>query len=171
MIGVWKYETEETYGDDVSYEKGMAFLDGRGDIEDWGCGCAHAKEFVKMSRYVGIDGSGKWADKIVDLAEYTSNVDCIFMRHVLEHNYGWEHILQNAVDSFHERMVLIIFTPFSEKIRKITNSCTTTNRPVPDISFRKEDLTVYFSHLRYTEEHVRTRTQYGEEHLFYIKKS
>ncbi|SDB54187.1 glycosyltransferase [Bauldia litoralis] len=172
MVGVWKYASTGKfhYGDDVTYRRGIAFLDGRGTIEDWGCGFAHARSFVTESAYVGVDGSSQWADKIRDLREYRSDADCIFMRHVLEHNVDWRPILANAVNSFRRRMVLIVFTPFSDSTRIIATSQTVTSVPVPDISFRKEDLTAYFSHLKQAEEMVETETQYGIEHLFYIEK-
>ena len=59
MRGAWKYDSIEKfpYGDDTTYRKGIAFLDGHGTIEDWGCGFAHARTFVTKSQYVGLDGS------------------------------------------------------------------------------------------------------------------
>jgi hypothetical protein len=66
-------------------------------------------------------------------------------------------------------MVLIVFTPMGPTTRQIDTSTTLTRIPVPDISFRKTDLTDCFDHLRYTEETVRTNTQYGIEHVFYIE--
>jgi hypothetical protein len=172
MIDAWKYDSLEefNYGDDVTLKKGMAFLDGHGTIEDWGCGFAHARRFVDKSRYVALDGSSKHADKIVDLTEYTSNVDCIFMRHVLEHNADWRHILANAIASFTKRMVLVIFTPLAETTRQIATSTACTLIPVPDISFRKEDLTDFFRQFKYVEESLETDTQYRTEHVFYIEK-
>jgi len=172
MVGVWKYANTEKfhYGDDVTYRLGMEFLDGHGAIEDWGCGFTHARYFVSQSRYIGIDGSSKWADKIADLRAYTSDTECIFMRHVLEHNLDWKRILANAVASFRQRMVLIIFTPFCDTTHVISSSQTVTAVPVPDISFRKEDLTALFEGLKYSEQAVETDTQYGTEHLFYLEK-
>lgn len=172
-VGAWNYDQVDKfyYGDDTSYKKGIAFLDGHGAIEDWGCGFAHAKTFVKESRYVGIDGSSiNYADKIVDLRTYTSETDCIFMRHVLEHNYDWREILANAVASFKKRMVLIIFTPLAETTRQIATSQILTSSTVPDISFRKDDLTDFFNHCKYAEELLATDTQYKTEHIFYIEK-
>ena len=99
------------YGDDTTYQKGITFLDGHGLIEDWGCGFGDAGSFVTQSPYRGIDGSSPHADEIVDLREYRSQADCIFMRDVLEHNADWSRILANAVAWFKKRMALIIFTP------------------------------------------------------------
>ncbi len=92
------------------------------------------------------------------------------MRHVLEHNARWRRILMNAITSFTKRMVLVIFTPFDATTRVIATSDTLTSVLVPDIAFRKEDLTSFFSHLSFTEESLETDTQYGREHVFYIKK-
>jgi hypothetical protein len=172
MMGIWNYDRLEKfrYGDDTTYRRGIAFLDGHGTIEDWGCGFAHAREFVRASRYIGVDGSSHHADKIVDLKDYTSDVDCVFMRHVLEHNVEWRRILANAVASFQKRMVLIIFTPLAEETRQIATSTAVTSLPVPDISFKKEDLTRYFSALKYVEESLETDTQYKTEHVFYIQR-
>jgi glycosyltransferase involved in cell wall biosynthesis len=168
MIDKWNYQTvgEFAYGDDTTYKKGMVFLDGHGNIEDWGCGAAYAKLFVKNSKYIGIDGSqGAFTDKVVDLRKYTSKTDCIFIRHVLEHNHNWSNILANAVNSFNNRMVLIIFTPFTDKTRQIAKLSG-----IPDISFRKEDLTEFFKQFKYTEESLETDTEYKMEHIFYIEK-
>src|SRR5262249_18621560 len=116
VIGKWDYRglAQFPYDDETTYKKAMAFLDGHGIIEDWGCGTAYAKRFVTKSIYIGIDGSkSSFTDRIVDLREYTSDADCILIRHVLEHNYDWKMILTNAVKSFKRRMVLIIFTPLT----------------------------------------------------------
>jgi hypothetical protein len=173
MVGAWNYDTlpEFNYGDDTSYIKGIAYLDGYGVIEDWGCGFSHAKRFVKKSTYVGVDGSSSTADRRVDLQSYTSDVDCIFMRHVLEHNANWRSILRNAIASFGKRMVLVIFTPFGKETKQIAASHSLTTFPVPDISFKKEDLTGYFSGVCVKEEMIQSDTQYGVEHIFYLEKS
>ena len=65
MIGVWRYDMLPTFrlGDDTTYSKGIAFLDGHGTIKDWGCGFTHAKAFVTTSTYVGVDGSSPRAHR------------------------------------------------------------------------------------------------------------
>ena len=93
-----------------------------------------------------------------------------FMRHVLEHNVEWRRILAGAIASFRKRMALIIFTPFAETTRVMSTALHCTSVSVPDLSFRKEDLTQCFDDLRYTEESLKTDTQYGVEHIFYIEK-
>jgi glycosyltransferase involved in cell wall biosynthesis len=171
-VGAWTYQhvPKFRYGDNTSYLKGIAFLDGHGTIEDWGCGFGHAKTFVVKSDYVGIDGSSPLADKIVDLCEYRSDADCIFLRHVLEHNVEWRRILAGAISSFRRRLVLIIFTPFADTTRVISAGLACTSVPVPDFSFRKTDLTDYFQGLQYKEESLETDTQYNTEHIFYVER-
>ena len=92
------------------------------------------------------------------------------MRHVLEHNIEWRRILANALESFRNRMVLIIFTPFGDRTRVMSTGMDCTSVAVPDISFRKADLTECFGQLSVTEESLETDTQYRTEHVFYISK-
>ena len=158
------------YGDDVTYEKGMAFLAGHGVVEDWGCGFTRARRFAPSDGYVGVDGCSPHADIIADLTTYRSTADCIFMRHVLEHNADWRRILGNAIRSFRKRMVLIVFTPLSPITRVIATSAELTEVPVPDIAFRREDLVACFGDLQFSEESVASDTQYGGEHIFYLRK-
>jgi SAM-dependent methyltransferase len=168
MRGRWDYSeaAQFPYDDQASYRKGIAFLDGHGTIEDWGCGTAFAKRFIELSDYIGIDGSeSPYVDKVVDLQTYCSDVDCIFMRHVLEHNYGWHHILKNAVNSFRKRMVLILFTPFSEAERRIGE-----NKGIPDLSLRREKVLSFFEELVVAEESLESATEYGHEYIFYVEK-
>ncbi len=97
------------YGDTSTYEMGYNFLESCDKIEDWGCGAGGFKRFFKnLNKYVGVDGSKTpFADIKTDLLIYNSNVDGIFMRHVLEHNYEWKKILENALKSFTQRMCLV----------------------------------------------------------------
>jgi glycosyltransferase involved in cell wall biosynthesis len=171
-FGAWKYQTLEkfAYGDDTTYAKGLAFLDGHGAIEDWGCGFGHARSFVTQSPYIGVDGSSQYADRIADLREYTSVIECIFMRHVLEHNVDWRRILDNAIASFTKRMALVLFTPLSDTTRVIATSIGMTSVVVPDISFQQDDLTSRFRGVPYRLESLATDTQYGVEHIFYLER-
>jgi SAM-dependent methyltransferase len=169
MANRWDYDSAaapSAYGDDASYRKAIEFLDGHGVIEDWGCGTGYAKRFVTKSEYVGIDGSpSPLADKIVDLRTYKSNTDCILMRHVLEHNYGWKQILKNAIQSFRRRMVLVVFTPFSAEEVKIAD-----HHGIPDLKLRKADLMDLLQGLSVSEEAITSDTSYGAECIFYLQK-
>lgn len=110
MLGRWDYSRPApVYGTLASYERAAAWLDGVCPVvEDWGCGAAAAKPYFKKSRYVGVDGSGGHADVVADLREYTSAVDGILIRHVLEHNYDWPLVLENAIRSC-RRLTIVFF--------------------------------------------------------------
>jgi hypothetical protein len=169
VLGKWNYgiATPFAYGDETSYRKAMAFLDGPHLIEDWGCGTAWARRFVQRGRYIGLDGS--WSlhcDRVVDLRIYKSTADAILIRHILEHNWEWKKILENALASFQKKFALVIFTPFSQE----TKSIATTWETIPDLSFRKEDLLEYLKPFPFSEESLQTATQYGTEHIFYITR-
>jgi len=158
------------YGDTLTYEKAAQFLGELAAVEDWGCGWAWFRRQLKGAvRYKGVDGSwSPFADEVADLTRYTSRVEGILLRHVLEHNPGWEAILANALGSFTRRMVLVLFTPFSEETRVIAYNEALR---IPDISFAKADLVRHFTGLEWTlEENLRTNTQYGVEHVFYLKR-
>lgn len=187
ILGKWNYGTtpQFPYGDETSYQKAMDFLDGPYIIEDWGSGVSWARKFVKRGRYIGLDGS--WShhcDQVVDLRTYRSQADAILLRHVLEHNLEWQKIIENALASFQRKLVLILFTPFSESTHVMTmGPVGGGNDTVPDISFKREDILKYLlaeglipgtSTKRrlfyFTEESLVTATQYGQEHIFYIEK-
>ncbi|MCE9584599.1 MAG: class I SAM-dependent methyltransferase [Planctomycetes bacterium] len=155
------------FGDATTYQKGMEFLDDCDVVEDWGCGTAFAKMHRKRGTYVGVDGSpSPFTDRIADLREYRSQADGIFMRHILEHNFEWRRILENAVASFRKKFVLIMFTPFVAETKQIATNWSN----IPDLSFRKEDLTQCFQGLTWREEALTTDTQYRTECVFYIER-
>lgn len=156
------------FGDHVTYELGMEWLDGHGGtVADWGCGLAYGKRYVTESAYWGVDGSvnNPFADEVADLREYRKPADCIFMRHVLEHNYEWAAILDNAVASFRRRFALVIFTPWAGETKPWNPAHLTL-----DIHFRKADLEGRFGGFLAGEDSVDSDTQYGHEHLFYLEK-
>jgi hypothetical protein len=158
------------FGDTLTYEKAAAFLDGLTSVEDWGAGQGWFRRYLKpMVRYKSIDGSrSAQLDQLADLATYTSQVEGIMLRHVLEHNDGWAAILSNALCSFTKRLVIILFTPFAERTVRMAYNHTIG---VPDIAFAKEDLVRAFDGLPWQlEENVKTKTQYGVEQVFYLEK-
>jgi hypothetical protein len=87
------------------------------------------------------------------------------MRHVLEHNPGWQAILANALRSFRRRMVLVVSTPFAAETQEIASW-----HGIPDLAFRKEDLVAHFDGLAWHEETVETNTEYLREHVFYLER-
>ena len=87
---------------------------------------------------------------------------------LLEHNYEWSRILDNAVSSFTERMVLILFTPERATTEEIAF------RPdigVPDIAFRLADITDRFPpDMTYSVQRIPSATQYGYETILLLER-
>ena len=152
------------YGTDETYRRAAKFLGGAA-VEDWGCGTGYARRFFRGG-YVGIDlAQGGFADIQMDIREriapYYSQV---LLRHVLEHNLEWERILHNV--RFARRIAVVVFTPFGDETRVI-NWTRNERGEVPDISFKKEDLTKHFPD--YTEQEFETGIAYGKETLFCVE--
>lgn len=130
----------EPYGYSEAYRLGAEWLAGCSPVEDWGCGRGWLRTLIPPEdRYVGLDGTASpFTDLVVDLAEYTSQVPGIFMRGVIEHDYRWQSILANALTSFTECMVLVLFTPMSET--DTHEIAWVEEIGVPDISFSMADI-------------------------------
>jgi len=161
----------EPYGVTASYQIGADYLSGCSVIEDWGCGKGWFRSVLPTNTsYIGLDGShNKFVDRHVDLESYKSSPEGIFMRHVLEHNYGWENVLSNAVESFTKKMVLVLFTPWSEGETKQIGF--TDSVGVPDLSFSKKDIEKHLLGLKYRFiELTSPQTFYGIEHIYLIEK-
>ncbi|MGH2596131.1 MAG: hypothetical protein ACRDH7_09230 [Actinomycetota bacterium] len=111
----WGHEKRRhpaAYEDTPTYRLAAGWLDGRHTIEDWGCGTAWARQFYTLGQYRGLDGTGsRFCDEVVDLRTYRSEVACITMRHVLEHNWDWRLIAQNFAASWTHRAALALFIP------------------------------------------------------------
>jgi len=157
------------YGDTESYRIGADFLKDCETVEDWGCGRGWFATF-RAGHCVGVDGSqSPFADIVTDLETYTSSVDGIFLRHVLEHNRGWQHILRNAVQSFRRKMVLAIFTPWSDGETRELRVVEPVG--VPDIAFRKDDIVGMLHGLTWELLELRSPNRiYGQEHVFLIER-
>lgn len=119
MIVAWKHK--KRYGQEKSYILGMKWLERCSLVEDWGCGPAYAKRY-REGDYRGIDGSPGFADRVADLSIYKSMVPGLFMRGVLEHNHDWRQILQNALESFTDRMFLMLYRPLQDREKVISHS-------------------------------------------------
>lgn len=111
-----KTQTPGPYGVEFSYLKAAEFLDGL-RVEDWGGGMGWAKNYI--DKCTCIDGSGPFADKIADLETYTSSTEGILIRHVFEHCWNWKQILQNALNSFKKRMIVVLFIPTNNSLRAL----------------------------------------------------
>ena len=158
------------YADTITYRMAAAFMVDVKEVEDWGCGTGGFKRFYR-GKYTGIDGSRTpFADKIVDLCNYESNVDGIVIRHVLEHNYQWEKILEAAVRSFTKKLCVILFTPFSDTTKEIAHN-RQHGVDVPDLSFCREDIESKFSALCWELfDNISTPSGYGTEHIYFVWK-
>ena len=178
MLGKWdnwykglKKEGDLFYGEMETYYMAAELLSDIKTVEDWGCGVGGFKKFYK-GKYIGIDGSKTpFTDKIADLRKYTSKVDGILMRHVLEHNYDWEKVLKNAIKSFKKKMVLILFTPFVSETKEIAHNLQ-YGVDVPDIAFNPKDIEKNFVGCDWKLiSDIPARTGYGIEHVYYLVKS
>lgn len=162
----------------ISFLKGINFLSDCKIIEDWGCGpiCYFKNFFKNKSSYIGIDGSfSPNADKSnTDLIEYKSNIEGIFMRHILESNFQWRRILNNAVNSFSKKMVLVVFTPFVDETKILYYNEQDNYSGVPTLSFSKNDILEEINkyNITYTiEENIENRyCQYKIENIIYLTK-
>lgn len=171
MLGKWDWRyagaTQPlSYGEDTTYRLGAEYLSDCSLIEDWGCGFGYFASISK-NKVVGLDGSATAAANFIktDLAKYRSSVPGIFMRHVLEHNRNWKDILCNSVASFTNKMVLIMFTPFVERTYDMDQ-----HADIPVIAFCKDDLVCYFANYLDKIDTLKTNTQFGVEHIFYLRK-
>lgn len=154
-----------SFGDSLTYELGAKFI-GELAVEDWGCGLGWYRQFAK-GPYRGIDGApSKFCDEVTDLSLYESKTPALFMRHVLEHNpFDWRDILDNAVHSFEQRMVLVIFTPFTKEL-----AIRVKGYAPPDVSFNRRQLTSRFVDCHWKSQKVNTATEYGAEQVFYLER-
>lgn len=174
MTGHWNvahhWHEPFPYGDTTTYELAEAWLRDCKLVEDWGCGLGWSRRYFRAGQWRGIDGSkSPTVSEVVDLAQYRSQVPGILMRHVLEHNDDWAMILDNALNSFTERMALILFTPMAEKTGVIAWNC---GYEVPDISFRALDLESRFpGNVDFRDvEDLHTNTLYGVERIYYLAR-
>ena len=160
------------YGDTVTYKLGADFLKDCETVEDWGTGAGGFKRFLPTA--IGVDGSDTphAEKKFVDLVNYISTCDGIFMRHVLEHNYDWEKILTNVVNSATKKICIVLFTPLAENTVELAHNLK-FGVDVPDLSLNKNKMeeiinTVNPKTVKY-ETHV-TKTGYKQETVIFIEK-
>lgn len=156
------------YGDTVTYRMAASFLADVATVQDWGCGTGGFKRFYQ-GRYIGVDGSKTpFADRIVDLCTYRTQVEGLMMRHVLEHNYRWQEVLDNALRSFTRKFCLILFTPFADTTREIAHNLA-HGVDVPDLSLPRAEIESRLKGLHWQlHEGIPTDTGYGVEHVYMI---
>jgi hypothetical protein len=144
MTGAWDDHhgalTEpKVYGTGVTYGLAARWMRECPVVEDWGCGGGGLSAYIEPERYVGVDSSASpWATHHEELAERKTRASGIVMRHVLEHNYGWEDILKNAAACFDSRLCVILFTPLVNSTRVLHTEPDYDNVPV--IAFALQDI-------------------------------
>jgi len=143
-VGKWDdhyagMETPLPYGTS-SYEVIAEFMRGLPLVEDWGCGGGALRAYLEPgTEYVGVDGSRSPVAQVhADLVKYGSLAPGIVLRHVLEHNDHWQEVLHNAVASFVNRLIVVIFTPLSQTTQVMFREPDYGHVPV--IAFRLGDL-------------------------------
>lgn len=109
------------YGTDHTYIKAAEwFAEVGGLVADWGGGRGHFLQHLPVNcAYKLIDGTFQEIPElrlcdiyeIADLKTYRGKSKNILLRHVLEMTYDWREVLENAVECFEKRMVVITFTP------------------------------------------------------------
>src|ERR1035437_6875634 len=154
----------------ITYELGKKFLTDCNIVEDWGTGGGGFKTYRKNA--IGVDGSDtQFAEKkFIDLTTYISVCDGIFMRHVLEHNYEWQKILQNAIMSATKKICVVLFIPFNDFE---TKQIAYNSIGVPDLSIGRYEfynIIKEYPDFKYTSEELKTDTQYNYEQIIYMEK-
>lgn len=145
MKNRWNYAGlgQVQYGIEDSYRLAAEWLDIPGwTVEDWGCGCAHARRYFTQAKYIGIDGSqNDYADVCgEDLRFRDSKPDGILLRHVLEHNEDWRTLLANAIRCAQKRLTIVLFIPFGPETKIINRNQDPKYLGVPDIQFQRKDI-------------------------------
>lgn len=160
------------YSDTITYNLGATFLSDCITVEDWGTGAGGFKRYRPDA--IGVDGSDTphAEKKYVDLTSYTTDCEGIFMRHVLEHNYEWESILKNVVESASKKICIVIFTPLADTTIELAHNLS-FGVDVPDLSLSHD---IFFNIINSVNpknlkfEKYQTSTGYKEETIFYIEK-
>jgi len=173
MLGRWDpwYSTateQKSYGDTTMYFEAEKWLRGL-DVEDWGCGYGWFHNVHTSGGYVGIDGTyTPWCDVVADLREYKSCSEGILLRGVLEHNYEWQKVLDNAVSSFTKRLCVILFTPLVEQTKIIAENVGGLG--VPDIAFNIDDILSRIGDLTCSIDIVPSSSGYGPETVLKVQR-
>ena len=163
----YKYSNTETY------KIAADFLSDCETIEDWGVGAGGFLNYCPKA--VGVDGSNTpfATKKYVDLTTYVTNVEGVNLRHVLEHNYAWDKILNNLLKSASKKIALTFFIPLSNSETTELAHNLKHGVDVPDLSISEtkfnEILNSY--ELKNVEKiTLNTNTGYGVEIVFLIEK-
>lgn len=183
-LGLWEptYRSRPAfpYGTDKTYLIGAKYLSCCQTVEDWGCGTQWFRRVMNQVdptvRVLGLDGSAGFCDRVVDLHQYIPQPrpEGIFLRHVLEHNREWRTILEHALTSFEKRMVLVLFTPFSERETLLSEYSFPTGGSCPYLSLSQAELgRILYGHgLHFRVETMPSpETEFGLETVYWISRS
>lgn len=169
-------ESPDHYIDSDSYRVGASYLSDCESVEDWGCGKGWfglvAKEYDLD--VIGVDGSiTPFANKVVDLEDYTTEVDGIFMRSVAEHNFEWKKILENVVKSFTKKAFVQFYTPMNYDTDEgilITLSPGYDNIPEISIPTSIWHNILLENNVEWKSLKVESPLAYGEETYYFLTK-
>lgn len=168
----------EPYGDVTTYVEAAEWMSNCRRIEDWGCGKGYFRQVLAELdpdiEYLGVDGSASpFADVVTDLTTYTSTSEGILLRHVLEHDYDWRKILDNAIASFTKKLIIVLFTPTVPETKVLKTEPDYGDVPV--ISFRLGDV---LEPIKYAEPKThgkvdvyQTGSEYGVETMIKVFRS
>lgn len=157
------------FGDNISYEIGAKFIDGLA-TEDWGSGygwflTVHSGPYIAVNNVPVMP----WPEIIADLHDYTSNTPAIFLRAVLEHTPNWRKILNNAILSATEKIVLVVTTPDGDDniIKYIGNT------EIPDIAlpWKEIDETFLKNNWNFEKIFLETKTHNGIDSIWLAQKN
>ena len=177
----WKTRKNKKYQECSIMKHSIKFFDTDKikHIQDWGCGNCKLKNYISRNKYyLGIDGSETgFQDKIIDLVNYKTKCDAVFIKHVLEHNILWKEILLNFLNSFTVRGILIIYTPFSKETKVIgetLNGKNTNNYlvSVEKMSFNKQEIIDIIKSLdiSFKFEEIESNNEFKKDNIFYLQK-
>ena len=166
------------YAGALSYQLAARFFEDVDAVEDWGGGLGAFRAFLPANiNYRMVDGTASpYADHVEDLELYRSQANGILLRHVLDHNSGWENILRNALSSFQQKLCVILFCPWSDgDTKELDKIFHVGGHLIPLISFRRQDIEdciESFPGVRYRlEENIHNpKSEFRVEHIFYIEK-
>jgi len=159
------------YGETETYQMASNFLEDCETIEDWGCGAGGFLRYCEKA--VGVDGSDTHfaKKKFIDLSNYICEVDGINIRHVFEHNYNWDKILNNVMKSAKKKIAITLFIPLGSETKEISHN-KQHGVDVPDMLIsEKEFLSIVkqYNPKNIKREILNTPTGYGREEIIFIE--
>lgn len=172
VAGRWDYsdlKEPRRFGPETTYKLAMDFLADCREVEDWGCGCGYSRQFCRTN-YIGVDGSpSTWTDRVADLESYVSQPEGILLRHVLGHNFNWEKILGNALQSFTKKLVVVCFLELKDRdvIVESPNPDANVKGSVPSIHLSRPKMNELLKGTKWYS--VEVPSKHPEE-IFYITK-